>query len=321
MMTRVPAISSAAFATLDLQDGSRHPPSRRQGHPRHDLSRRSAAWPRALPRAADLAQHLLGRAVLERSAEAARAQRAHAGAPHRRRLHRRPDRHRRGRRPVIPDRRHGAGRQWPLLHPGRPRQGAGAPPADRSARPWPLGRPAAAHHQGSRRSRAGQHLGSAGAQRADRSRARQPRSRRRGRGTALGVRLSRAAPLRQPERALAGRPVFPDRGRDRRSRPADQRRHRRRGDAGRRLSAGPADRAQHGAVDPHHHLGRRSDRAAGIRPAVSPPLAAARDRRCRPQPRQGARRAEMVRRLRAASPGLPADGARRGRGRARAGAT
>ncbi len=41
---------------------------------------------------------------------------------------------------------------------------------------------------------------------------------------------------------------------------------------------------------------------------------AARDRRCRPQPGQGARRPEMVRRLCAAPAGLPADGAGRGCG-------
>jgi hypothetical protein len=55
-----------------------------------DLPARPAARPGALPRAADLASHLLGRAVLERVAEAAGAQRAHADPAHRRRLHRRP---------------------------------------------------------------------------------------------------------------------------------------------------------------------------------------------------------------------------------------
>ena len=52
--------------------GPRRPPARRRGDPRHRLAGRPAARPGALPRAADLAQHLLGRAVLERARRSSR---------------------------------------------------------------------------------------------------------------------------------------------------------------------------------------------------------------------------------------------------------
>ena len=81
------------------------------------------------------------------------------------------------------------------------------------------------------------------------------------------------------------------------------------------LGAGHPDGLPHGALDPHHHHRRRGDRAAGVRPADAQALAAARDRRCRRQPRQGAQRAALVRPLRAAAPGAPPDGPRRGRRR------
>ena len=168
-------------------------------------------------------------------------------------------------------------------------QRAGASPAGRSARPRPHRRPRTADHQGSRRSRAGADLVAADPQPADRPRPGRCRPCHRGRGAALGVRLPQAPGLRP--RALAGRAILSAGGRHQRPRPADQRRHRRRRHARGRGPAGAADRAVDGALDPHHHLGRRVDRAAGVRPAVPPRLAAARDRRCRPQPRQGARRA------------------------------
>ncbi len=130
-----------------------------------------------------------------------------------------------GRRSFLSHRRPGR-RRRPLFHPGRPRPGAGVAPPDRSAGARPLRGPAAADDQGSRRSGAGQNLGSAGALAADRPGAGLARPCRRRGWAALGVRLSRTEALRA--RSLAGRAVFPDRGGDRRPRPADQRRDRRR---------------------------------------------------------------------------------------------
>ena len=106
---------------------------------------------------------------------------------------------------------------------------------------------------------------------------------------------------------------LPDRGGDQRPRPPDQRRDHRCRHARLRDPAGAADGAAHGALDPDADVGGRGDRAARFRPAGAQALAPARDRRCRAQPREGARRAQMVRRLRAAAAGAPPDGAWRAR--------
>ncbi len=93
-------------------------------------------------------------------------------------------------------------------------------------------------------------------------------------------------------RALAGRAILSAGGSHQRPRPADQRRHRRCAPRSAvaallalliGLSMARSIRTITSAAE--------IDRAAGVRPAVPPRLAAARDRRCRPQPRQGARRA------------------------------
>ena len=199
----------------------------------------------------------------------------------------------------------------PILHPGRTRPVLAH---RRLVDPRGLDLTAdqrAADHQGSRRSGAGADLVSADPQPADRPRAGRRRPCRRGRRAALGVRLSQARGLRP--RALAGRAVLSARGRHQRPRPADQRRHRRRRHARGRGPAGAADRAVawRARSAPSPRRPRRSSGWSSTSRSIA--LAAARDRRCRPQPRQGARRAEMVRRLRAAPPGVPVDGARRGR--------
>ena len=120
MMTREPEVSAAAFATLGLQL-HRAAPSRRLDRARHRLAAPACRRRWSASATADLAQYLLGRAVLERRAEAAVAQRAHAGAAHRRRLHRRAGRHRRGRRPLLPHRRPGqvGGRYFILVNHDR----------------------------------------------------------------------------------------------------------------------------------------------------------------------------------------------------------
>ena len=321
MMTQVPAISSRGLRHLRPQAGARRPPSRRPGDPRHHLAGRPAARPGTLPRAADLARHLLGRAVLERCPAAAGAQRAHAGPAHRRRLHRRPAGHGGARRPVAADRRGEPGKRRPLLHPGRATtrcwriagwsiRAASASPTTASCRP-------------SRRSTIRCWRGSGSPP------VRSPRiDRAPGRCSAISSRPRGGAGCSSiasslgygPEPWLVGQ-YFPLEDAT-----SDLDRLTNGAIVGGATLAVAALLAlliglSHGALDPHHHLGRRVDRAAGVRPAVPSQLAAARDRRCRPQPRQGARRPEMVRRLRAAPPGLPVDGARRGRACARAGAT
>ena len=211
MMSRVPAISAGAFATLDLQLHARRPPARR--HDRSATPFRCSPCRRRWSAFASCRRltDLLGRAVLERGPQAAVAQCAHADAAHRRRLHWRPDRHGRASATcptgsVRAERR--GGRYFILVGS---RQGAGTSPADRSARARSFRRQVAAHHQGGRRSHPGQVLGSADAQPANRPGARRSRPCRRGRGPALGVRLSPDHGLRP--RALAGRAVLSARGR------------------------------------------------------------------------------------------------------------
>ena len=100
MMTQVPSISSAAFATFDLKM------VRVIRRPDGQVIRDTvslADLPRGMERFRELqtsACHLLGRAVLERRPAAAGAQCPHADPAHRRRLHRRPAGHGGARRPV-----------------------------------------------------------------------------------------------------------------------------------------------------------------------------------------------------------------------------
>ena len=313
MMSRVPEVSVAAFATLDLQL------HRAIRHPDGTIARDTVSLTRpaaGLERFRELqTSHstFWGELFWSDAPEAAAAQRAHAGAAHRRRLHRRPGRHGRRRRPFLPDRRsRGAagGRYFILvdhdkvlahrrlidprgldLSEDKPLPTIHEVDDPILAKIWdpPVRSPQIDRALGDLG-----HVVEVGGRR--------------------WVFVYREITGYGPEPWLVGQ-YFPDRGRDRRPRPADERRHRRRRHARRRRPAGAADGPAHGALDPHHHHRGRGDRAAGVRRADARPLAAARDRRCRPQPRQGARRAEMVRRLRAAAPGAPPDGGRRGRRR------